>query len=167
MRQDDWREELFKTSIRGESRQPLAFSRLEPLPGTRWLQAEGENRKGESEERVGGEEGSTNGPERVVVSFRPDHALLEQYQVAHAIEEAQALVPRPGVIIFAGFQFDPKASKDIDETKWPGGRTSEGAYELGLVDSGPEEKAGKQRALLAGRTTGHCCRAAHGKCEPG
>jgi len=34
-------------------------------------------------------------PMRVVVSFGPEHAPLEQRQVASALEEAQTLVPRP------------------------------------------------------------------------
>jgi len=37
-----------------------------------------------------------------------------------AIEEAQTLVPKPKVIVFAAFQYDPEAAKDIDETNWPG-----------------------------------------------
>ena len=45
---------------------------------------------------------------------------MEQRQVALAIEEAYTLVPKPKVIVFAAFQFDPEASKDIDETNWPG-----------------------------------------------
>jgi adenine-specific DNA-methyltransferase len=45
---------------------------------------------------------------------------LEQRQVAQAIEEAQTLVPQPKLIVFAAFQFDPEASKDIDEINWPG-----------------------------------------------
>ena len=36
-----------------------------------------------------------------------------------AIREAQKLVPQPKIIVFASFQFDPEAAKDIDETKWP------------------------------------------------
>ena len=55
----------------------------------------------------------------MVVSFGPDHAPLEQRQVARAIEEAQTLVPQPRAIVFAAFQFDPEAAKDIDETHWP------------------------------------------------
>ena len=54
------------------------------------------------------------------MSFGPDHAPLEQRQVELAIEEAQSLVPKPKIIVFAAFQFDPEASKDIDETNWPG-----------------------------------------------
>ena len=30
------------------------------------------------------------------------------------------MVPRPKIIVFAAFQFDPEAAKDIDETNWPG-----------------------------------------------
>ena len=60
------------------------------------------------------------GGQGVVVSFGPDHAPLEQRQVARAIEEALALVPKPEIIVFAAFQFDPEAAKDIDETKWSG-----------------------------------------------
>lgn len=29
-------------------------------------------------------------------------------------------MPRPKLIVFAAFQFDPEAAKDIDETNWPG-----------------------------------------------
>ena len=108
LRQGDWRDELFKTGIRGKAGQRILFARLEPLPGTRWLHAEGETRPDDT------------GAERVVVSFGPDHAPLEQRQVAHAIEETQHLVPSPKIIVFAAFQFDPEASKDIDETHWPG-----------------------------------------------
>ena len=83
----------------------MKFSRVEPLPGTRWLHADAETR-GEAE--------------RAVVSFGPEHAPLEQRQVERAIEESHFLVPRPKIIVFAAFQFDPEAAKDIDETNWPG-----------------------------------------------
>ena len=120
LRQADWRDELFRTGIRGKAGQRISFARLEPLPGTRWLNAEGETRPdsaGADRIRDGGTAWS---PERVVVSFGPDHAPMEQRQIALAIEEAQTLVPKPTIIIFAAFQFDPEASKDIDETNWPG-----------------------------------------------
>jgi adenine-specific DNA-methyltransferase len=44
---------------------------------------------------------------------------MEQRQVALAITDAQKLVPKPEIIVFAAFQFDPEAAKDIDETDWP------------------------------------------------
>jgi adenine-specific DNA-methyltransferase len=40
---------------------------------------------------------------------------LEQRQVARALEEAVSLVPKPKLLVFAAFQFDPEAAKDIDE----------------------------------------------------
>lgn len=106
LRQSEWRDELFRTGIRGKSGQRIEFSRVEMLPGTRWLHADAETKE--------------DTPQRAVVSFGPEHAPLEQRQVELAIEEARKLVPKPKIIIFATFQFDPEAAKDIDETEWPG-----------------------------------------------
>jgi adenine-specific DNA-methyltransferase len=103
-RQNEWIDELSKTGIRAKGGQVIKFSRIEPLQGTKWLQAEGE----------------TNDGQRAVISFGPAYAPLEQRQVELAIEEAQQLVPKPKMVIFASFQFDPEAAKDIDELKWPG-----------------------------------------------
>jgi adenine-specific DNA-methyltransferase len=103
LRQAEWRDELLKTGIRGKVSQYIRFARLEPLPGCRWLHAEGETKDDK--------------PQRIVVSFGPEHAPLEQRQVERAWEEAQQLVPKPKLLVFAAFQFDPEASKDIDEMK--------------------------------------------------
>ena len=119
LRQADWRDELQKTGIRGKAGQFIRFARLEPLPDCRYLHADGEslpNTDGSDTVR----EGAASALQRVVVSFGPDHAPLEQRQVNQALEEALTLVPRPRVIVFAAFQFDPEAAKDIDETNWPG-----------------------------------------------
>ena len=120
VRQSDWRDELLKTGIRGKAGQHISFTRLEPLPATHWLHADGETRPAVSESGGIQDHSPTYKPERVAISFGPDHAPLEQRQVALAIEEAQTLVPKPKIIVFAAFQFDPEASKDIDETHWPG-----------------------------------------------
>lgn len=106
LRQGEWRDELLRAGIRGKSGQHIRFARLEPLPGCRWLHADGETKDDKAQ--------------RIVVSFGPEHAPLEQRQVANAIEEAQTLVPKPRLIVFAAFQFDPEAARDIDETNWPG-----------------------------------------------
>ena len=106
LRQDEWRDELLKCGIRGKSGQRIEFSRVETLPGTRWLNADAETKD--------------DARERVVVSFGPEHAPLEQRQVEQALEEAQLLKPKPKMVVFASFQFDPEAAKDIDETNWPG-----------------------------------------------
>ena len=120
LRQSDWRDELLKTGIRGKGGQFIRFARLEALPGCRYLHADGESRPNdEGVDRIR-EDGPARQSQRIVVSFGPEHAPLEQRQVEWAIQEAQTLVPRPRVVVFAAFQFDPEASKDIDETNWPG-----------------------------------------------
>jgi len=103
-RQHSWRDELLKTGIRGKGGQMLKFADLETLPDAPHLHVSGHLDSGE----------------RVVVSFGPEHAALEQRQVAMALNEAEKLRPAPKFIIFASFEFDPEAAKDIDETKWPG-----------------------------------------------
>ena len=120
LRQSEWRDELLKTGIRGKGGQFIRFARLEALPGCRWLHADGESRPNEDGADRIREDGPAREPQRIVVSFGPEHAPLEQRQVEWAIQEAQTLVPRPWVVVFAAFQFDPEASKDIDETNWPG-----------------------------------------------
>ena len=106
LRQSEWRDELYRTGIRARGGQKIDFSRVEPLPGTRWLHADAETKEAK--------------PQRAAISFGPEYAPLEQRQVELAIEEAQQLVPRPKLVVFAAFQFDPEAAKDIDETEWPG-----------------------------------------------
>jgi adenine-specific DNA-methyltransferase len=100
-RQHQWRDELLKTGIRGKGGQMLKFAELETLPGTRYLHASGHLDSGE----------------RVVVSFGPEHAALEQRQVELALREAGELFPLPKMIVFCAFIFDPEAAKDIDQLK--------------------------------------------------
>ena len=111
-RQADWREELLETGIRGRAGQRVEFGRLEPQAGTRWLHAVGETLP---EPDGNGKAPAANVPQRVAVSFGPDHAPLEQRQVEDAWQEALILNPRPDLLVFAAFQFDPEAAKDIDE----------------------------------------------------
>ena len=123
LRQSNWRDELLKTGIRGKAGQYIRFARLEPLPGApglRNLHADGETLPNDLGAKYIREGGAARVAQRVVVSFGPEHAPLEQRQVELAIIEAQTLVPKPKVIVFAAFQFDPEAAKDIDETNWPG-----------------------------------------------
>jgi adenine-specific DNA-methyltransferase len=103
-RLDEWTSELLSTGIRGRDGHTLEFASVEILGGTKWIHAGAETKDGK----------------RAVVSFGPEYAPLEQRQVELGIEEAQELVPRPKLVIFAAFQFDPEAAKDIDALKWPG-----------------------------------------------
>ncbi len=100
-RQHNWRDELLKAGIRGKGGQMLKFAELEVLPGTACLHASGHLDTGE----------------RVVISFGPEHGALEQRQVEHALGEAADLFPRPKMIVFCAFAFDPEAAKDIDALK--------------------------------------------------
>jgi len=121
LRQAEWRDELMRTGIRGKGGQYIEFARLEPLPGCRWLHADGETRPSSSSTGELNEEGTAFVPQRIVVSFGPEHAPLEKRQVALALEEAlRQLVPKPKIVAFAAFQFDPEAARDIEETNWPG-----------------------------------------------
>lgn len=117
LRQAKWRDELLRTGIRGKAGQYIRFARLEPLPGCRFLHADGETRPSDEGADSVRETGPADSPMRVVVSFGPEHAPLEQRQVQRAWEEAQQLVPKPKLLVFAAFQFDPEAAKDIDEMK--------------------------------------------------
>ena len=45
---------------------------------------------------------------------------MDSRMVAMALDEAENMRPSPEIIVFAAFQFDPEAAKDIAETNWPG-----------------------------------------------
>ncbi|MFH1859900.1 MAG: hypothetical protein ABH870_02635 [bacterium] len=79
------------------------------MSGTRYIQAEAETKPEEAQDR-----------QRVFIVFGPEHSPMEQRQVALALDEAQSLRPKADIILFAAFQFDPEAAKDIDEMNWPG-----------------------------------------------
>jgi adenine-specific DNA-methyltransferase len=106
LRQEEWRNELLRTGVRAKGGKRIEFTRVEPLSGTRFLQAEAETKE--------------DNPKRVVVCFGPEHAPLEQRMVELALEEARTLKPKPEIILFCAFHFDPEARKDIEETNWPG-----------------------------------------------
>ncbi|MBC7199231.1 MAG: site-specific DNA-methyltransferase [Pseudomonas balearica] len=103
-RQHQWLAELLKTGIRGKGGQILKFAGLEPLPFDKDMQSLHAS-------------GHLDSGERVVVSFGPEHAALEQRQVANALNEAGNLFPLPKMVVFCAFTFDPEAAKDIDAIK--------------------------------------------------
>lgn len=104
-RQSLWRDELLKTGVRAKGGAILRFAEFETLPGLRHLHTSGS---------------LADTGERVVVSFGPEHAALEQRQVELALTEAETLRPAPKFVLFCAFTFDPEAAKDIDEVNWPG-----------------------------------------------
>ncbi|QTN03160.1 site-specific DNA-methyltransferase [Ochrobactrum sp. EEELCW01] len=104
-RQALWRDELLKTGVRAKGGAILSFAEFETLPGLKYVHASGT---------------LSDSGERVIVSFGPEHAALEQRQVELALSEAEKLRPAPKFILFCAFTFDPEAAKDIDEINWPG-----------------------------------------------
>jgi len=101
LRQSEWRDVLLGGGVRGKGGQVIEFSRVEPFGGTRWLHADAETKGAK--------------PERVVISFGPEYAPLEQRQVELAWEEARQLSPRPSILLFVYSDIDPEAGKDIGE----------------------------------------------------
>ncbi len=140
LRQSDWRDELLKSGLRGKGGQMINFSRVEPLGGTRWLHADAETKGAR--------------PERVVISFGPDYAPLVTTQVEMAWEEARTLHPKPEILVFAAFQFDPEAAKDIDDlTKEKTGMTFLTAQMNAdlLTDDLKKKRSSNQSFWLVGR----------------
>lgn len=105
-KQTDWRDQLLATGIMGRGGSRLEFTRVEPLSGTKFLQAEAETKEAN--------------PRRAVICFAGETKPLDSRMVAMALDEAEMLRPAPKLIIFAAFQFDPEAAKTIDEMNWPG-----------------------------------------------
>ena len=104
-RQAEWREKLLSSGIRSKGgKKVLEFSRMEPLSCHTYLHADA----------------YTHENKRVVLSFAPTYSPLGTLQVERALEEAQSLKPRPENVVFAAFQFDPEAARDIEEAKWTG-----------------------------------------------
>ena len=102
----DWRDELKASGIIGRGGARISFSRVEPLSGTKYLQAEAETRE--------------DIPRKAVICFAGETKPLDPRMVSMALDEAETLRPAPQMIVFAAFQFDPEAAKDIDEMNWPG-----------------------------------------------
>ncbi|MDD9815734.1 MAG: site-specific DNA-methyltransferase [Gammaproteobacteria bacterium] len=114
LRQEEWRDELEKSGVRGRGGQRIAFSRVELFPG-RHLHATAETRPDDSGANQTREAATAYNPQHAVICFGPEHAPLEQRMVERAWEESRTLSPKPEILIFAAFQFDPEAAKDIDE----------------------------------------------------
>jgi len=99
LRQSEWRDELLKSGVRAKGGNIIPFTRVEPLAGTKYIQAEAETKE--------------DTPKKVLVVFGPEHAPLEQRMVENAWQEARTL--KPDMLLFCAFQFDEEAAKDIDE----------------------------------------------------
>lgn len=105
-KQEDWRDELLSTGILGKNGNRLDFSRVEPLAGSKYFQAEGETKEAE--------------PKRAIICFGSETKVMDARYIDAALDEAQMMRPTPGYIIFAAFQFGPEAAQLVDDMTWPG-----------------------------------------------
>ncbi len=149
LRQDEWRNELLRTGVRAKGGKLIEFSRVEPLSGTRFLQAEAETKVELSKKNLFDKNQPTllQQPQRVVVCFGPEHAPLEQRMVELALEEARTLRPKPEIILFCAFHFDPEARKDIEETNWPGITLLEAQMNADLLTDDLKKKRGSNESF--------------------
>lgn len=122
LRQEEWRQELLKSGVRAKGGKLIEFSMVEPVKGTKYLQAEAETKVDTVNKDLFKKEQPTllQQPQRVVICFGPEYAPMEQRLVELALEEAGHLHPKPQIVLFCAFQFDEEAAKDIDETNWRG-----------------------------------------------
>jgi len=105
-KQTDWRDELLATGLRTRGGEKIEFSRVEPLVGTHYLQADAETKESK--------------PRRAVVCFAGETNPMDSRRVNLALEEATRQVPKPDIVVFAAFQFDPVAADLISSYNWPG-----------------------------------------------
>ncbi len=105
-RQEEWRQTLQRSGIRTKNGKHIKFIDMSPHPVSRWIHAIGRT--------------NDTKPKIVLISFGPPYAVLGPRQVESAIQEARKLAQQPDKMVFAAMQFDPEASRIIEELDWPG-----------------------------------------------
>lgn len=100
----DWLEQMRRSGVRTLRNGKQHFEQLEEHPGGQWIHAVGVLESGK----------------RLCVVFGSPYEPLSGFQAERAIAEAQSLVPRPEIVLFAAFMFDPAASQLLAEKAWPG-----------------------------------------------
>lgn len=105
-KQQEWRQELLATGIIGKNGNRLDFSRVEPLEGVEFFQAQAETKE--------------DVPKRAIICFGSENKVMDVRYIDMALNRAQTMRPTPDYIIFAAFQFGPEAAQMVDETVWPG-----------------------------------------------
>lgn len=105
-KQDEYREEILATGVIGKAGEKLEFTRVEAAPATfAYVQAIGETKE--------------DNPRKAAIHFGSENKVLDAGRVEDIFDEVQSMRPTPHIIIIAAYQFDPEATKLIEETKWP------------------------------------------------
>ena len=100
----DWLEQMRRSGVRTVRNGKIRFEELAEHAGGQWIHATGVLEEGKV----------------CVVVFGSPYTPLSGFQVEQAIEESQSLVPRPEMVLFAAFQFDPAACELLGRKNWPG-----------------------------------------------
>ncbi len=104
-KQSEYRDEIQATGIIGKNGEKLEFSRIEAAQGTEYIQAIAETKE--------------ENPRRAAIHFGSETKVLDAGRVEDIFDEVQQMRPTPKLILVAAYQFDPEATKLIEETKWP------------------------------------------------
>ena len=96
-----WIDELKTTGIRAVGGRSVEFARVAHKEGSAYIQAEGDVN-------------DTGNLNKANIVFGGDFGPLDQIAVEKAIEETIREKDKAKYLIFAAFQFDPEAAKDID-----------------------------------------------------
>lgn len=136
-KQDDWMQELRAAGILGRGGERIRFFRVEALRGAKFLHAEAETMEKE--------------PRSALICFAGETRPLDARMVNLALGEAQNF-PKPLLLIFAAFQFDPAAAKSIEDARWPGITLLKALMNIDLTTSDLKKKAsGSQSFWLVGQ----------------
>lgn len=103
-----WIDEMQSAGIRATGGKVIEFATISHKEGSSYIHAEGEVRE---------DDGNMS---KANVVFANETGPLEQRQVELALRETMEEKDRPAHLIFAAFQFDPEAAKDIDQIKVDG-----------------------------------------------
>lgn len=132
-KQIDWRDKLQSAGIIGRGGNRIRFSRVELLQGTKYLAAEAETIEDK--------------PRRAVVCFAPETKPLDSRMVELALDEAENQRPKPQMIIFAAFQFDPMAQSQITDTNWSGVELFQVQMNTDLMTEDLKKKSNTEQAF--------------------
>lgn len=99
----DWCDILRSNGIRGKNGDMIGFSRVELHSTLRHIHAEGET--------------TENPPRRASICFADETTPLDTRMVEAALDDISKIRPKPEVLVFVAFQFDPYASKLISEVE--------------------------------------------------
>lgn len=146
-----WIDELKTTGIRAIGGKMIEFARVSHKEGSAYIHAEADIRDG-------------NNLFKTNIVFGGEFGPLEQRQVELALKETMNEKDRASYLIFAAFQFDPEASKDIDQIEIEGLTVLKAQMNVDLLTEDLRKKrSSNQSYWLIGQPAIEVLRAGDGK----